>query len=248
MFNATVSSNVHVHEDLFRLSVRMDQGIASPYQPGQYMAIGLPKPGDSTGKKFVKRAYSLCSTPDAHGELEFFISIVPGGELSPRLSQLQSGERIMCGPKITGTFVLEHVPDKSHLVLVSTGTGIAPYISMLRTKNTWERFEDIVIIHGVRFEKDLAYTEELEALCRNKPGLRYVPIVSRAQGEWSGEKGRIQRLFTERLVEIDPERSQVFLCGNPAMIEEAQALLESFGLKEHSKKEPTGNIHVEKYW
>lgn len=247
MFNATVAKNVKVHDGLFKLIIKLDTEAVSSYYPGQYTTLGLPKPGDESGKKFIKRAYSLCSSPDDHGELEFFISLVDAGELTPRLLPLSEGDRVLCGPKITGTFTLKEIRAQDRLILVATGTGLAPYIAMLRTKWTWENFSDISLIAGVRHEVDFAYTEEIESLQKVHPGLKYYPIVSRPQGQWNGHSGRIQKLFLEKHIEIDPDCSQVFLCGNPAMIEETQSLLESFGMKEHTKKEP-GNIHIEKYW
>lgn len=247
MFNATVSKNIKIHSGLFKLSVKLDSDSISSYLPGQYTTLGLPKPGDETGKKFIKRAYSLCSSPDEHGELEFFIALVDSGELTPRLAPLSPGDRVLCGPKITGTFTLKEVPSQSHLILIATGTGLAPYISMLRTKSTWDNFTDITLVNGVRYEHDLAYVDEIEQLKLSHPGLQYYSTVTRPQGQWNGKVGRIQKLFEERVVEVDANRSHVFLCGNPAMIEEAQVLLETFGLKEHSKKE-AGNIHIEKYW
>ena len=247
MFNATVTQNIKVHDSLFKLIVKLDSEAIASYLPGQYTTLGLPKPDDETGKKFIKRAYSLCSSPDDRGELEFFISLVQEGELSPRLALLAAGDRVLCGPKITGHFTLKEIPAHNHLVLVATGTGLAPYIAMLRTQSTWENFSDISLVAGVRHEEDFAYTEEIEQLQQKHPGLKYFSIVSRPQGQWTGQTGRIQKLFLERIVEVDASRSQVFLCGNPAMIEETQALLETFGLKEHTKKE-AGNIHIEKYW
>jgi len=247
MFNATVTQNIKVHPSLFKLIVKLDSDAIAAYLPGQYTTLGLPKPGDETGKKFIKRAYSLCSSPDDRGELEFFVSLVENGELSPRLSTLGSGDRVLCGPKITGHFTLKEIPAGAHLVLVATGTGLAPYIAMLRTRSTWDNFSDISLVAGVRHEDDFAYTQEIEQIQQSHPGLKYFSIVSRPQGQWAGNTGRIQKLFIERIVEVDTNRSQVFLCGNPAMIEETQALLETMGLKEHSKKE-AGNIHIEKYW
>lgn len=250
MFNATVTQNIKLNSALFALSVKLDSGAISGYLPGQYTTLGLPKPGDETGKKFIKRAYSLCSSPDSgisHGELEFFISLVDGGELTPRLAPLSVGDRVLCGPKITGTFTLSYIPHRSKLILLGTGTGLAPYMSMIRSSDTWQNFSDIVLVNGVRYEYDLAYVEEIEAIRQLHPGLYYFPIVSRPQGEWSGPVGRIQKLFIDRKIEVHPQESHVFLCGNPGMIEETQALLESYGLKEHTKKE-AGNIHIEKYW
>lgn len=248
MLNATVIKKIDVHSALFKLYVRLDAEAAhNPYIPGQYTTLCLPKLDDDSGKKFIKRAYSLCSSPDQPGDLEFFISLVEGGELTPRLISLKEGDRLLCGPKIVGTFTLKEIPHQSQLILVATGTGLAPYISMIRTKSTWDNYNEIVVINGVRYEHDLAYGDEIEQVQRSHPGLKYYPIVTRPQGAWTGHTGRIQKLFLDSVVQIDPSKSHLFLCGNPAMIVETQALLESRGFKEHSKKDP-GNIHIEKYW
>jgi ferredoxin--NADP+ reductase len=247
MFNATVTKNIKINDGLFRLFVQLDQAPKQPFLPGQYTTLGLPELQDESGKKFLKRAYSICSSPQSETELEFFIAKVEGGELTPRLFSLNESDRLLCGPKITGTFNLSHVPKASHLILVGTGTGLAPFMSMLRTKALFELYDQIDLINGVRYETDFAYLDEIESFSTAKPEFRYHPIVSRPKGAWNGQTGRIQKLFLENQISVDPVNSHTLLCGNPAMIEETKTLLESMGCKEHTKKEP-GNIHIEKYW
>jgi len=159
---------------------------------------------------------------------------------------VKPGDRVFCQPKVTGTFTLEGVPHEHNLVLVSTGTGLAPFMSMVRTPATWTPGRRITIVHGVRHTTDLGYRAELEALAATEKGLIYHPVVSRDPG-WSGAKGHVQSLFENGTVPADPQKDNVFLCGNPAMIEGMETLLTSRGYTVHSKKNP-GNLHLEKYW
>jgi ferredoxin--NADP+ reductase len=148
---------------------------------------------------------------------------------------------------VTGTFTLDGVPPGKNLVLVSTGTGLAPFMSMVRTSSTWGSNRRVTVIHGVRYPEDFAYSDELRTLESSTQGLEYLPIASRAAETWSGRKGRVHRLFDDGTVKLNPEMDHVFLCGNPAMIEELEVSLATQGFQVHSKKSP-GNLHVEKYW
>ena len=104
------------------------------------------------------------------------------------------------------------------------------------------------MVHGVRFAKDLAYREELLTLERSNLAFKYHAIVSRTDPEWSGPAGRVQRLFEDKTVALDAERDHVFICGNPAMIDETEKLLAGIGYSVNSKKNPSGKLHLEKYW
>ncbi len=260
MLNATLVKRIDVTKELVRFIIKPDAPFKE-FQPGQYVAIGLlgsaPRPAEfppekeaSAPDKIIKRAYSIGSSPLEYGVLEFYIAIVPDGALTSRLVLLKEGDRLFCAPKITGTFTLESVPEKTNLVLVSTGTGIAPFMSMLRTPTTWTEGRKISILHGVRFPKDLGYREELTAYAENNPGkFSYHPVVSRDDGTpWTGTKGHVQKLFTEGSLHLDPAVDHVFLCGNPAMIDEVEKLLVGKGYVEHTRKNPTGSLHLERYW
>lgn len=256
MLNATVVERINVTPELVILRIKPDTEIPE-FTPGQYVALGLfpeaPRPGDfpperdapSPGK-LIKRAYSIGSSPHERGYLEFYIAIVPDGGLTSRLALVKEGDRIFLAPKITGTFTLHDVPGESNLVLVSTGTGIAPYMAMLRTPSTWTIGRKITIVHGVRYPKDLAYRDELSKY-ESEGQLRYLPIVSREDPAWQGERGHLQRLFEKGMITLNPASDHVFLCGNPAMIEEMERMLLSRGFIVHARKTP-GNLHLEKYW
>lgn len=255
MLNATVVNRIDVTPELMILSVKPDGGVPE-FLPGQYVALGLPgsapRPTHFPAErealapdKLIKRAYSIGSSPRERGYLEFYIAVVPDGGLTSRLALARPGDRLFVAPKITGTFTLEHVASERSLILVATGTGLAPFMAMIRTPTTWTEGRNITVVHGVRHAADLAYRDELEGFAR-AGGLAYHPVVSR-DPDWSGAKGHVQALFDGGVIVPDTARDAVFLCGNPAMIEGMETLLVGRGFTVHSKKTP-GNLHLEKYW
>ncbi|MFM7974589.1 MAG: FAD-binding oxidoreductase, partial [Pirellula sp.] len=136
-------------DGLFSLTVDCP-GVA-PFEPGQFLQVGL-----QLADKHLHRPYSIASP---HGqELEFFIVRVDQGELTPRLWNLEVGQSIDVCSKATGSFTLSHTPVAKNLWLLATGTGLAPYIAMLRQPKIWETYNRIVLVHGVRYLTDLAYT------------------------------------------------------------------------------------------
>ncbi|RMG44407.1 MAG: ferredoxin--NADP reductase [Candidatus Dadabacteria bacterium] len=257
MLNATLIKRIEITKELLILHIKPDEPL-KPFLPGQYVALGLPgsapRPDNFPEEKnppkpdrLIKRAYSIGSSPENLDWLEFYIAVLPEGLLTSRLALLQEGDRLWMAKKITGTFVLTPVPDNHNLILVSTGTGIAPYISMLRTQSTWTAGRKITLLHGVRYSSDLAYRDELLKLARQRESFSYYPVISRKDPNWHGERGYVQKFFEEALIKPDPSCDHIFLCGNPAMIADMQKLLTPLGYKEHTRKEP-GNLHVEKYW
>lgn len=258
MFNATLLRRTNLTEDLYIFHIKPDDGVPD-FKSGQYVVLGLageakrpeggpPDPEEVKPDKIIKRSYSIASSPDEKDALEFYIVTVNEGLLTPRLSLLNDGDRLVCGPKIVGTFTLDMVPEDSNLVLVATGTGLAPYISMVRTKSVWTPERKISILHGVRYSQDLAYKEELEQLAKDNPNFQYFPIISREDPEWHGRRGYVQSFITEGTVPLDAAKDHVFVCGNPGMIEELEtSLVGEKGYSVHSRRNP-GNLHLEKYW
>ncbi len=257
MFNASVLRRVNITDELVIFHVKPDSGVAN-FEPGQYVAIGLPgsspRPAHfppekevAAPDKIIKRAYSIGSSPAQKEYLEFYIAIVPDGALTSRLMLAQEGDRIWVAAKITGTFTAHDVPADKNLVLVSTGTGIAPFLAMVRHESIWSPGRKITILHGVRFDRDLAYRDELMALAAENENFRYAGIVSRQSPGWEGPRGHVQSMFTDNTIKLDPEKDHVFLCGNPAMIDDMEKLLGENGYKEHTRKSP-GNLHLERYW
>lgn len=224
------------------MTIQFDE-LRPRFVPGQFFNIGLAVEG-----RPVKRAYSAASAP---GEtLEFVISKVAGGHFTPLLFERQEGDAVTVDPQPAGFFTLDFLPSGIRdLWLIATGTGIGPYISMLRAGALAE-FHRVIFVHGVRHREQLTYADELHAP-RNAV---YMPTLT-APGEQasSGLHGRIPALIAsgelERVVGIafDSESSHFMLCGNPDMIRDSMLCLEARGLRRHKRREP-GHITTEKYW
>jgi ferredoxin--NADP+ reductase len=151
-------------------------------------------------------------------------------------------------------FTLDMVDTNTNLILLSTGTGLAPYMSMIRTVLEPKMDRQIVIAHGARHSWDLGYRSELMTLRSIFKNLHYIPIISRPKDElieWGGKRGYIQDIWDQKdelfPFTATPQNSHIFLCGNPAMIDDMLIVLTKQGYKEHSTKSP-GNIHFERYW
>lgn len=256
--NATVVCKTNINDELVVLKFKPDDGVPE-YKAGQYIAVGLP--GDAAriigaepekeataADKLIKRAYSLSSNPRDRESLEIFFVVLKAGALTSRLGALNVGDRLWAAKKITGEFHCEGVPQESELVLVGTGTGLAPYIAMLRDPATWENPKrKIHLVHGVRFPKDLAFQDEIAGLKACGKDINYVPVVSRGGVDWKGVSGHVQVVFESGKINLNSAQQHVFLCGNPAMVQAMEGMLVAAGFVEHSRKSP-GNLHVEKYW
>jgi len=257
--NATIAKKSALTDSLFIIEIAPDFEVPD-FKPGQYVALGLPAEEQNIEAqsssdqnmarvkrdRLIKRTYSIASSPSYKDGVEFYIALVPGGELTPALLSLEIGERLFMAPKITGTFVLDPVPDGMNLIFVSTGTGIAPFISMLRSREQISRFASISLFHGVRYESDLAYRDELLELEESHSNFSYHSTISRPGADWSGQQGYVQQLLFENK-ELDPPEQHVFLCGNPAMIDDLEIKLKELGFALHSRR-VAGNLHLEKYW
>ncbi len=266
--NAVVLQRAEVSPGLTVLRVAPDDWEFAEFEPGQFSVLGLPAsarrcvnsdldeepPKDP--HKILKRAYSVASSSVFREYLEFYIVLVPSGALTPRLFALAPGDRLWLGRKFSGLFTLDQVPNDQHVVLVSTGTGLAPYISMVRSKLTCGGPRRFAILHGARHSWDLGYRSELETLDRMCSNFSYLPSISRPAEEpvsWNGESGYIQDIWKRRPLEEEwgfpptPADTHVFVCGNPEMIETMVRILDVEGFREHSKQTP-GQVHVERYW
>lgn len=259
VLNATLIERHDLNEELAVVRIRPDWGEVDAFKPGQFAMLGFPReeaPGPVGKIKFIRRAYSIASSPKVRDHIELFVVLVEEGKLTPRLWTVPEGGRLWLDNRIKGEFTLDDVPNDKDLVLVSTGTGIAPFVSMLRTYHGENRWRKLVMINGVRRVRDLGYREELERIAAEDPSVVYIPLVTREpeDSHWAGLRGRVQAVLSnEGLYQeltgsrLDPEQCHVMLCGNPAMITGVEKDLHVRGFTTKTKKEP-GNIHFERYW
>ena len=237
-----VIENRHWTEALFSLRV---EGPRLAFEAGQFVRIALDMEEGNAGSR-IARPFSFVNPPQ-DPVLEFYGIVVPGGPLSPRLARLVPGDTLHVAPNPAGFLVLREVPDAETLWLVATGTGIAPFLSILRTGTPWQRFRNVVLVHAVRRAEELVYPEVIGKM----QGLRYVTFVSR-EAHAGSLAGRIPaairdgRLEAAAGVALDG-RSHVMLCGNPQMLKDAQAALGERGLRKHRRRTP-GHITVESFW
>jgi ferredoxin--NADP+ reductase len=236
---ARVTENRHWTEALFSLRV---EGPRLAFEAGQFVRIAL----DIAGER-VARPFSFVNPP-ADPTLEFYGIVVPEGPLSPRLARLGAGDVLYVAPNPAGFLVLSELPEAETLWLVSTGTGIAPFLSILRTDAPWKRYRNVVLVHAVRHARELVYRDMIAGW----KNLKYVSFVSRetAPGSLAGRipaaigDGRLEAAAGLRLA---PESSQVMLCGNPDMLKDTSAALVSRGMRKHRRRSP-GHITVESFW
>ena len=227
-------------------SLRVDAEVA-PFQAGQFTKLALDINGEMVG-----RPYSFINAP-GETPLEFYFIEVSGGLLTQRLAALEVGDAVWVAPQAAGFLTLAEVPDAKHLWLLSTGTGIGPFLSILKTEEPWQRFERVVLVHAVRHADELAYGETIRDLAQQHgEQFRFVPFVSREVADFA-LRARIPaaiadgRLEARAGIALAPESSQVMLCGNPGMLRDTSEALLVRGLKKNRRHDP-GHITVESYW
>ena len=265
--NAAITHRIDINPGLAIFRVVPEGWELPDFIPGQYAALGLPpearrvegsdvnEENRGTGS-LIKRAYSIASSSVAKEHIEFYVALVPSGALTPRLFALHPGDKIWMSPKFTGMFTLDRVPSDKHVVFVATGTGIAPYMSMIRTHVANETARQFAVIHGARNSRDLGYRAELLYTKQRHKNFTYIPVISEPHDEshpWTGPTGFLQDFWVTRPLDRpwrfrpSPEDTHVFLCGNPLMIQNMIPVLGAEGFTEDTKRAP-GEIHVEKYW
>ncbi|WP_440056947.1 ferredoxin--NADP reductase (plasmid) [Pseudoalteromonas sp. T1lg65] len=239
----TVSEVIDWNDTLFTVKIKAD---IAPFVAGQFTKLAL-----DNGDKRIARAYSFVNAP-SQSHLEFLLVEVPGGNLSPPLHRLCVGDTVDVATQANGFFVLDELPDCRVLWMMSTGTAIGPFISMLRAGELWQRFEQINLIHGVRKNSDLCYQDELTEIQNTQQTFNYLPLVTRELPEL-GLRGRITELIRDNQLlqhfgyQSFPEQSHFMLCGNPDMVKETSGLLNKLGFERHRRAKP-GHITVEQYW
>jgi len=225
---------------------------AQDYEEQGYEAQGQPIDLDG----YVFRAYSVASSP--YDEfIEFFSVVIPEGEFTSKVNHIQVGDSLLLNTMPFGYLTLARyqLPLPNDLWLLATGTGLAPFLSILKTIDVWQQYQRIILVYSARTSQELAYQEEIGSIKSiygdNGAAFVFLPIVTR-EADYAGEKARVPNLIVSgkltQLVgqKLDKERSHVMLCGNPQMVEDTKEALKSIGLTMNRRGE--GNIAVENYW
>ena len=223
----------HWNDTLFSFTTTRDEGLR--FENGQFVMIGLQVNG-----KPLLRAYSIASA-NYEENLEFFSIKVPDGPLTSRLQHMQPGQEILISRKPTGTLVLRDLRPGKRLFMLSTGTGLAPFLSLIKDPDTYERFEKIVLVHGVRRTSELAYEDYLTNVLPNdeyldefvRRQLIYYPTVTREPFRNRGRQTDLiesGKLFTDLgLPPLDPATDRAMICGSQAMLKDLSSLLDTRG-------------------
>ncbi len=246
----TVLDVRHWTDDYFSFTTTRNEGFR--FDNGQFVMIGL-----ETETRPLLRAYSIASA-NWEERLEFFSIKVPDGPLTSRLQHIQPGDAVLVGKKPTGTLLISDLHPGRHLYLLGTGTGLAPWLSVIKDPETYERFDKVILTHGVRFEKDLAYRDYFEdelpqheflgEIVRDK--LLYYPAVTREDFRNRGrltellESGQMQQ--TLGLPPLDPEYDRAMICGSPQMLADLRQTLDARGFVASSRIGTPGHYVFER--
>lgn len=266
-YNATIIEREDIHTALAIFKIRFDSGEQPDFEPGQFTTLGLidhnaPPPNPNSprsrrrGPKMIRRAYTIASSPNLKSHLEFYIVRIDDGTFTDPLWQLRAGDRLFMDHNIKGNFTLDGIPDGKDLVMVGTGTGLAPFWSMINTCRGTGRWRKLVLLEGCRHVKDMGYHGPLTKIAAEDDSVIYLPTVTRepADSPWRGLRGRVHAaLEPERFIQLtgialDPARCHALLCGSPQMIDEASENLSRLGFVTKDRDHPDGNLHFERYW
>ena len=228
--------------------------VAAPevkFVAGQFARLALPAPAGHL-EPMIGRPYSFVNPPH-EAPHEFYFIVVEQGPLSPRLAGLEAGDPVWLAPRANGFFSVPEVPPAEVLWCLSTGTGLGPFLSMLRTEDTWSAFQRVVLVHAVRHAEELTYRDAIAGVSKARAGaFTYIPMVSR-EPHPEAVAGRIPaaiedgRLEARAGIALTPSNSHAMLCGNPAMVEDTQKVLAARGMRRHRRREP-GHVTLETYW
>ncbi|GBR03383.1 ferredoxin--NADP reductase [Acetobacter oeni] len=249
LYPATVLTVHHWTDRLFSFTTTRDPALR--FENGQFAMIGIEVEG-----KPLLRAYSIASA-NYEEHMEFLSIAVPDGPLTSRLRHVKVGDTVLIGRKPVGTLLLDNLRPGRNLYFLSTGTGLAPFMSLIRDPECYERYDNVILTHTVRIKNELAYRKYIREDLREHeflgemigPKLRYYPAVTREEFEVSDrittliENGKIFRDLN--IPEIDPEHDRVMICGSPEMLADTEKLLESRGFDEGNNSRP-GAYVVEK--
>ena len=222
------------------------------FKAGQFARLQVEVENDEGELDKFANPYSLINTPeDEYAEVYF--NTVNDGKVSNGLAALKPGDTLDIAQPCVGFFVLSQIPEVKYLWMLSTGTGIGPYLSMLKTAEAWERFEKIILVHAVPVAAELNYSYVIEQFAKDHPNqFQFIPIVSR-EDHGGALKGRIPALIengeleTKAGLEINAENSHVMLCGNSGLLNDSKAILKERGMNRHLNHKP-GHVTSEQYF
>jgi ferredoxin--NADP+ reductase len=229
-------------QDLWSIRVRPEKPLV--FQAGQYATLAC-----NDGRRLLERPYSIVSSP-LETEIEFFFELVPHGGLTPALRKMQVGETLLMRRQAKGRFTFDKTSGHKNHFLVATVTGVAPFVSMVRTlalegRNGRPDGHQVLVLQAASRSWEFAYREELEALARQSSWFKYVPTVSRPWEDpsWKGEVGRAEDLLRKYLdaFGLEPSSTTTYLCGQPQMIENSRGILRRKGFQKEF-------IRQEIYW
>src|SRR5437868_1416176 len=238
-YRARIVERKDFTQDLW--SIRVDPGGEFKFRAGQYATLGVVVPGDH-----IERPYSIVSSP-YEPNVEFFLEHVPQGELTPLLHKLQTGDTLTFRKLAKGRFTLDTQSGRKNHLLLCTVTGVAPFISYVRTmykdwkEGRYDGAHKLYLIEGASRSSEFGYREELERFASEVPWLVYVPTISRPwdDPQWSGERGRVDdliRKYTD-MWSLTAETASAYLCGHPGMIETGKGILARRGWHKAAMKE-----------
>ncbi len=238
-----VIDNRRLNQYLTSLVIDVD---LAGYESGQFVRIGL-----ADGDEVIARPYSLVNTPEEN-HLEVYFNIVEEGPLSPRLFELKAGDDVLVSDNPSGFLTISEIPQCRHLWMIATGTGIGPFLSILKSKVAWEKFEKIILCYSVSYAEELAYQDTIEQIASaHGDQFCYLPVVTREAMAGSLGK-RITVVMQDGSLEqqagasINAENSHVMMCGSSDMITDVSAELVSREMKKHRRRDP-GHFTTEKY-
>jgi ferredoxin--NADP+ reductase len=238
-FVAKIVERKDITEDLW--TMRIDPGGPFTFKAGQYATLGLEQ-----DQKRIERAYSIVSSPYEEGSLEFFIELVPQGALTPLLHKLQIGQTMLCRKISKGRFTLDLRSGRTNHLLLATVTGIAPFVSYVRTLyRDWKSGDQpmpgdhqLFCLQGGSRSWEFGYREELERVAAEVPWFHYVATISRPweDASWKGQTGRVDDLVRKYVDDwsLRPETTTAYLCGHPSMCENGLGILSRAGWQKGS--------------
>ncbi len=238
-----IIENKQWNDRLFSLKV---EAATKGFKAGQFIRVSMEIDGERVG-----RPYSCVNTPTEQ-PFEIYFNIVHEGPLTPLLAKLQAGDELSVWDTVNGLLTVEDVPEAKHLWMFATGTGLGPFLSIMKTAASYEKFEKFVLVHAVRTAEELTYQDSINSILKQySDSVVYVPIVSR-EDHSDGLRGRIPDLIKSGELEskvgltLSTAESHVMLCGNSGMIQDAIVTLGERDMVKHTRKEP-GQISMEKY-